>query len=46
MYSAGRQGVTDELSLEKAGLSADDRGRITVDEHYRSRSSTSTRSAT
>src|SRR3712207_1681130 len=35
MYSAGRQGVTDELHLEKAGLSADSRGRITVDEHYR-----------
>ncbi len=35
MYSAGRQGVTDELHLEKAGLSADGRGRITVDEHYR-----------
>jgi NAD(P) transhydrogenase len=35
MYSAGRQGVTDELHLEKAGLSADSRGRIKVDEHYR-----------
>ena len=35
MYSAGRQGVTDELDLEKAGLSADRRGRIEVDAHYR-----------
>ena len=35
MYSAGRQGVTDALHLEKAGLAADSRGRITVDEHYR-----------
>lgn len=35
MYSAGRQGVTDELDLERAGLSADERGRIVVDEHYR-----------
>jgi NAD(P) transhydrogenase len=35
MYSAGRQGVTDELDLEKAGLTADSRGRITVDEQYR-----------
>jgi NAD(P) transhydrogenase len=35
MYSAGRQGVTEELDLEKAGLSADSRGRISVDEHYR-----------
>src|SRR5690606_25483270 len=35
MYSAGRQGVTDELDLEKAGLEADQRGRITVDKQYR-----------
>jgi len=35
MYSAGRQGVTDELDLEKAGLAADKRGRITVDGRYR-----------
>jgi NAD(P) transhydrogenase len=35
MYSAGRQGVTDELNLEKAGLTADRRGRITVDSQYR-----------
>jgi NAD(P) transhydrogenase len=35
MYSAGRQGVTDELHLEKAGLAADKRGRITVDKQYR-----------
>ncbi|GAB2864939.1 Si-specific NAD(P)(+) transhydrogenase [Actinocorallia aurea] len=35
MYSAGRQGKTAELCLEAAGLSADGRGRIEVDEHYR-----------
>lgn len=35
MYSAGRQGLTDGLALDKAGLTADRRGRITVDEHYR-----------
>ncbi|MGW5640139.1 FAD-dependent oxidoreductase, partial [Streptomyces sp. NPDC003832] len=35
MYSAGRQGLTEELDLDKAGLSADPRGRIQVDEHYR-----------
>jgi NAD(P) transhydrogenase len=35
MYSAGRQGMTDELDLAAAGLVADDRGRIAVDEHYR-----------
>lgn len=35
MYSAGRQGLTDELDLDKAGLTADRRGRIEVDEYYR-----------
>ncbi|MFF3510705.1 Si-specific NAD(P)(+) transhydrogenase [Streptomyces sp. NPDC002573] len=35
MYSAGRQGLTDELDLDKAGLAADPRGRIKVDAHYR-----------
>jgi NAD(P) transhydrogenase len=35
MYSAGRQGVTDELELANAGLAADPRGRITVDDFYR-----------
>lgn len=34
MYSAGRQGKTAELCLEAAGLAADDRGRIEVDENY------------
>lgn len=35
MYSAGRQGVTENLCLEKAGLDADERGRIKVDGAYR-----------
>lgn len=35
MYSAGRQGLTAGLDLERAGLAADPRGRIRVDEHYR-----------
>ncbi|MEV0940972.1 Si-specific NAD(P)(+) transhydrogenase [Micromonospora wenchangensis] len=35
MYSAGRQGQTDDLALDAAGLEADRRGRIAVDEHYR-----------
>ncbi|MDQ7904140.1 Si-specific NAD(P)(+) transhydrogenase [Phytohabitans sp. ZYX-F-186] len=35
MYSAGRQGMADQLNLEAAGLSADGRGRIKVDEHFR-----------
>lgn len=35
MYSAGRQGLTDELNLQKAGLEADNRGRISVDDHFR-----------
>lgn len=34
MYAAGRAGCTDRLKLENAGLSADNRGRIKVDEHY------------
>jgi NAD(P) transhydrogenase len=36
MYSAGRQGMTEALKLENAGLAADARGRITVDQRYRS----------
>jgi NAD(P) transhydrogenase len=35
MYSAGRQGATEELDLAKAGLEADSRGRIKVDENFR-----------
>jgi NAD(P) transhydrogenase len=35
MYSAGRQGMTDDLNLPAAGLSSDTRGRIRVDENYR-----------
>src|SRR6266536_760780 len=35
LYSAGRQGATAELGLENAGLEADERGRIAVDERYR-----------
>jgi NAD(P) transhydrogenase len=35
LYSAGRQGMTEHLNLEAAGLTADDRGRITVDEFFR-----------
>ncbi|WP_067494256.1 Si-specific NAD(P)(+) transhydrogenase [Actinoplanes sp. TFC3] len=35
MYSAGRQGQTDDLALEAAGLSADRRGRIEVDSNFR-----------
>jgi len=35
MYSAGRQGASDELHLGTAGLTADKRGRIVVDEFFR-----------
>jgi len=35
LYSIGRTGSTQGLCLENAGLSADDRGRIRVDSHYR-----------
>ena len=34
LYSIGRTGSTASLQLEKAGLTADDRGRIKVNEHY------------
>ncbi len=37
MYSAGRQGATAKLGLEKAGLNADKRGRIEVDEYFRTK---------
>ncbi|SDM40236.1 NAD(P) transhydrogenase [Lentzea albidocapillata subsp. violacea] len=35
MYSAGRQGTTEKLNLAAAGIEADNRGRLSVDEHYR-----------
>jgi NAD(P) transhydrogenase len=35
MYSAGRQGASEDLKLEAAGLSADKRGRIVVDQVFR-----------
>ena len=47
LYSAGRQGATDGLDLERAGLEADERGRIAVNAqlpHQGAR--TSTRRAT
>ncbi len=34
LYAVGRQGNVDELNLAAAGLTADDRGRIAVNEHY------------
>jgi NAD(P) transhydrogenase len=35
MYSAGRQGASEGLNLDAAGLAADKRGRIAVDEWFR-----------
>jgi NAD(P) transhydrogenase len=35
LYAVGRQGATDGLHLERAGLEADGRGRLKVDESYR-----------
>ena len=35
LYAVGRQGNVDELNLPAAGLEADARGRIRVDEDYR-----------
>jgi NAD(P) transhydrogenase len=34
LYAVGRQGNIDELDLAKAGIEADARGRIKVDENY------------
>ena len=34
MYSAGRQGMTESLELENAGLEADARGRIFVEDNF------------
>jgi len=34
LYSVGRQGNTDSLAIEEAGLSADKRGRLKVNEHH------------
>lgn len=35
LFAAGRQSNTDQLGLEQAGLVADERGRLDVDENYR-----------
>src|SRR6266849_734281 len=35
LYSVGRTGATAALDLAAAGLATDNRGRLTVDEHYR-----------
>ncbi len=37
MYSAGRQGQTEHLDLPDAGLEADNRGRIFVDDNYQTK---------
>jgi NAD(P) transhydrogenase len=37
MYATGRQGATEGLALEKAGLTCDKRGRIEVDDDYRTK---------
>jgi NAD(P) transhydrogenase len=34
LYSIGRTGATERLNLAAAGLAADDRGRLKVNEHY------------
>jgi NAD(P) transhydrogenase len=35
LYAIGRQGATDSLNLGAAGLTADNRGRIAVDAHFK-----------
>jgi len=34
LYSAGRQGVTDQLNVAAAGVNASNRGRVEVNEHF------------
>jgi NAD(P) transhydrogenase len=38
LYAIGRQGAIDELNLAAAGLEADNRGRIAVNEHFQTKS--------
>ncbi|MBX9604868.1 MAG: Si-specific NAD(P)(+) transhydrogenase [Gammaproteobacteria bacterium] len=35
LFASGRQSNTDKLGLEHAGLTTDERGRLQVDEHFR-----------
>ena len=35
LMSTGRVGASDALKLDNAGLESDDRGRLSVDDHYR-----------
>src|SRR6202044_1582903 len=37
LYAVGRQGNVDDLNLAAAGVEADNRGRIAVDEHYQTK---------
>src|SRR5271165_1383595 len=37
LYAVGRQGNVNDLNLAAAGLEADKRGRIAVDEHYQTK---------
>jgi len=37
LYAVGRQGAIDDLNLAGAGLEADDRGRIPVNENYQTK---------
>jgi NAD(P) transhydrogenase len=37
LYAVGRQGNVDDLNLVAAGLEADNRGRIAVNEHYQTK---------
>lgn len=37
LFCAGRQGATEKLNLEAAGLEPDSRGRLVVNEHYQTK---------
>jgi NAD(P) transhydrogenase len=46
LYSVGRTGAVNKLNLAQAGLEPDSRGRLAIDEHYRTTVPTFTPSAT
>ena len=46
LYTVGRQSNADQLGLDRIGIDTDARGRVAVNDNFRPRGRTSTRSAT
>jgi len=46
LYTIGRQANSDKLKIEAAGLTADERGKLPVNEHFQTAVRTSMRRAT